>query len=97
MFLRDGKFEGLSNSTKWSPGTYSMPFGQSIIPRPADGAPGWDSTAYNMLLVNETARFIDDHLENRAEDPFFAYVALGSVHVPHRYEQFEKQILMYCT
>ncbi len=83
MFLRDGKFEDLTNITNWVYGTYSMPFGQSIIPRPADGSPTWDSTAYNMMLVNETARFVDDHLENRPEDPFFAYVALGAVHVPH--------------
>ncbi len=39
--------------------------------------------AYNKILVKETSRFINDHLEDRSEDPFFAYVALGSVHIPH--------------
>ena len=36
-----------------------------------------------MLLVNETARFLDDHEANRNGDPFFAFVALGNVHIPH--------------
>jgi len=62
-----------------------MPEGSSMIPSDGDGSSDWDSTAYNMILVNETARFLDDHEKNRAEDPFFAYVALGAVHIPHRY------------
>jgi arylsulfatase A len=36
-----------------------------------------------MILVNKTHAFIDDHLANRPNDPFFAYVALGAVHDPH--------------
>ena len=72
-----------------------MPEGSSIIPRDGDGASNWDSTAYNMILVNETARFLDDHLEIRAEDPFFAYVALGSVHIPHRYVYFCFEIILF--
>ena len=64
-----------------------MPHGTSIISRKeaGEGDPNWDSTAYNMILVNETTKFIDDHLDNRlnADDPFFTYVALGSVHAPH--------------
>ena len=83
MFLRDGKFEDLSNITMWQQRAYDMPFGKSIIGKAGDGSPNWDSTAYNMLLVNETARFLDDHLENRPDDPFFTYIALGSVHTPH--------------
>ena len=83
-FFRDGKAD-LSNTTIWEAGTYSMPQGSSIIPKYGDGASNWDSTAYNMALVNETARFLDDHETNRQNDPFFAYVALGSVHIPHRY------------
>jgi len=43
----------------------------------------WDSAAYNMIVVNETISFIDNHLENRADNPFFAYVALGAAHLPH--------------
>jgi len=37
-----------------------------------------------MILVDETKDFIERHLEERADDePFFAYVGFGSVHIPH--------------
>jgi hypothetical protein len=36
-----------------------------------------------MILVDETTKFIEDHVETNGVDPFLAYVALGSVHVPH--------------
>ena len=41
-----------------------------------------------MILVNETETFLDDHLDQYGHGdnnttPFFTYVALGSVHVPH--------------
>lgn len=71
-FFRDGKVVGLSNITNWSKGTYSMPEGTSMIAIDGEGASDWDSTAYNMILVNETARFLDDHEMNRKNDPFFA-------------------------
>jgi len=58
-----------------------MPKGASKIDHEGEG--DWDSTACNMLLVNETIRFLDEHLSRRPTDPFFAYVATGSVHVPH--------------
>ena len=83
LFLRDGKFEDLSNIKNWKAGTYSMPEGSSIVPRPSEGSFEWDSTAFNMIQVNETARFLDDHIKNRPNDPFFAYIALGNVHIPH--------------
>jgi hypothetical protein len=62
-----------------------MPWGRSMIGKEhgGEGCVDWDSTAYNMILVNETATFIDKHLETRPNDPFFAYVALGGVHAPH--------------
>ncbi len=60
-----------------------MPEGASIILQNGEGSKSWDSTAYNMILVNETERFLDDHIEKRSDDPFFAYVALGNVHIPH--------------
>ena len=60
-----------------------MPHGESIILKQGEGSLSWDSTAYNMILVNETERFLDEHIQNRIEDPFFAYVALGNVHIPH--------------
>ena len=82
-FLRDGIFEDLSHVKLWKKRQYHRPGGKSIIPVKGEGSKFWDSTVYNMLLVNETARFLDDHDENRKDDPFFAYVGLGSVHIPH--------------
>jgi hypothetical protein len=56
-----------------------------ITTKDGEGDKDWDSTAFNMLLVNETERFIDSHLSSSThqDDPFFAYVSLGSVHAPH--------------
>jgi hypothetical protein len=36
-----------------------------------------------MILVDETTKFIEDHVETNWVDPFLACVALGSVNVPH--------------
>jgi len=72
-----------SRVSYWEEGKYRMPSGDSIIRKSGEGDIGWDSTVYNQILVNETSQFINDHLEDRSEDPFFAYVALGSVHYPH--------------
>ena len=64
--------------------TYDMPHGTSKIIRSVEGDPNWDSTAYNMIVVNETASFIDDHMaSDRSEDPWFVYASLGAVHEPH--------------
>ena len=62
-----------------------MPHGKSKIRFKGEGDKGWDSTAYNMILVNETTQFIDAHIQSdtASNRPFFAYVALGSVHIPH--------------
>eukprot|EP00551_Chaetoceros_affinis_P017775 CAMPEP_0203718224 /NCGR_PEP_ID=MMETSP0092-20131115/2550_1 /ASSEMBLY_ACC=CAM_ASM_001090 /TAXON_ID=426623 /ORGANISM="Chaetoceros affinis, Strain CCMP159" /LENGTH=567 /DNA_ID=CAMNT_0050597297 /DNA_START=475 /DNA_END=2178 /DNA_ORIENTATION=+ len=72
----------------WPEGNYSMPHGLSKIDKPGEGSTSWDSTAYNMILVNETRQFLDDHLASIASDPdnakpFFSYVSLGGVHIPH--------------
>ena len=67
----------------WEKGNHTARLGQSSIKASGEGQSDWDSTAYNMILVNETEAFLDDHMVNRADDPFFAYVALGSVHIPH--------------
>ena len=76
-----------SDIKHWDGGTYNMPHGSSIIirSRPGEGDRDWDSTAYDMIVVNKTRDFIDEHLESRSNDPFFAYVALGTCyeHVVH--------------
>ena len=52
---------------------------------PCKGSVNWDTSAYNMIVVNETEKFIDDHLSNSetADKPFFAYLPLGAAHNPH--------------
>jgi len=69
----------------WPSGVFEMPEGSSIIKnkRGGQGAPDWDSSAFDLIVVNKTKEFIEDHIAKRPDDPFFAYVALGAVHVPH--------------
>ena len=73
----------MSDVQYWNPGSYQTPIGESVINRAGEGDVSWDSSAYNVILVNETSAFIDRHLRDREKDPFFAYIALDSVHVPH--------------
>ena len=59
-FFRDDFL--VTNEVKnWARGNHSMPHGTSRL-RGGQGAPDWDSTAYNMILVNETEKFLDRHL-----------------------------------
>ena len=88
VFFRDGFLTiDPEDAIFWEGGSYEMPRGISKINRGGkfngEGAADWDSTAYNMILVNETTDFINNHLENINDNPFFAYVALGAVHTPH--------------
>jgi len=84
-FLRDGYLTtNVSDAKFWRKGTYNRIRGKSMIQRRGEGDPDWDSTAYNMILINETEAFLDNHIANKTgDDPFFAYVALGAVHGPH--------------
>ena len=83
-FIRDDYLDIDQSEIKyWEVGKYDMPHGESMIDKEAgDGAADWDSTAFNQILVNETEQFLDHHFETRPNDPFFAYVALGAVHLP---------------
>lgn len=85
-FFRNGYLDSPREETVYweADSEHDMPFGTSIIGK--DGGEGkndWDSTAYNMIIANETIAFIDKHLDERPEDPFFVYAALGAVHIPH--------------
>jgi Arylsulfatase A and related enzymes len=85
-FYRDGYLSTthVDDILYWDTGIYDMPHGKSKIGNyPGEGDKDWDSTAYNMILVNETISFIDNHLETSPDKPFFTYVALGAVHIPH--------------
>lgn len=88
VFFKDGFLTiDPADAIYWKSGRYQLPNGVSKINRGAkfegEGAVDWDSTTFNMILVNETTTFIENHLETKADDPFFAYVALGAVHTPH--------------
>ena len=83
VFFRDDMLDVSLDQVKyWDNGSYSMPNGFSIIRSPGQGFEEWDSTSYNMILVNETKAFLDKHINN-AGDPFFAYVPIGNAHKPH--------------
>jgi arylsulfatase A-like enzyme len=84
-FFRNGMLttDVQSESTYWEPGSYKTTVGDSVILRAGEGDISWDSSSYNMILVNETSRFLDEHFKSKADHPFFAYVALGAVHIPH--------------
>ena len=84
-FLRNSKFQqkDMENIIYWNKGAYRMPFGRSRIGNDGEGSADWDSTAYNMIVVNETEKFLHRHMENNPNQPFLTYVALGAVHVPH--------------
>lgn len=71
--------------TMWIKGSYKMHHGKSKIASHGEGSKEWDSTAYNMIIVNETEKFLDEHLQNSAlsNKPFFAYLPLGAAHQPH--------------
>ncbi len=85
-FFRNDMLETNPNDAKyWKSGPHQTSLGTSYITknRGGEGDPSWDSCAYDMILVNETSKFIDTHLASEPNKPFFAYVALGAVHAPH--------------
>ena len=83
-FLRDNILDtDLRRLAYWPVGEYERLHGVSKIENEGEGAIEWDSSAYNMILANETEKFIDNQVETNPEQPFFTYVALGGVHTPH--------------
>jgi arylsulfatase A-like enzyme len=83
-FYRNDMLEtNIEDVTIWTKGSHSQPMGESYIKTAGEGDAAWDSSAYNMILVNETVSFLDEHIVNKPDEPFFAYVALGAVHIPH--------------
>ena len=87
-FFRNGYLQTNINDIKfWEEGTYATvnDNGESIIDKPGEGDPNWDSTEYNTRIVKE----VDDFLANHdTTDPFFLYVGLGQVHIPHSPPKF---------
>ena len=60
VFLRNNIVDmDLNRISFWPIGNFSMPHGLSIIEKQGEGAEDWDSTAYNMILVNETEQFLE--------------------------------------
>lgn len=82
-FIRNNTLDtSLDRIIHWDEGNYSMPNGLSFIKSSGEGNEDWDSTSYNMILLNETEAFLDKHTDNTGS-PFFVYMALGAVHLPH--------------
>jgi hypothetical protein len=54
--------------------------GKTKIKKTGEGDPDWDSTEYNTILVKEADNFLENH---DTKDPFFIYVGLRQVHLPH--------------
>jgi Arylsulfatase A and related enzymes len=89
-FFLDGVLDhDLSDVVYWDVGDYPSVSGQwSKIKSSGEGSREWDSASYNMILVNKTLSFFEEHEHTRPNDPFFAYVALGQVHLPHSPPQY---------
>ncbi len=82
-FIRNNTLDLAGTSIKyWDEGNYSMPEGISVIKTSGEGSDTWDSSAYNMILVNETKLFLDEHVGTESK-PFFTYIALGAAHLPN--------------
>lgn len=85
-FFRNGYIEtNMSDVVLWEEGEYNTTNNNGIskIRIAGEGDKNWDSTSYNMIVVNETSKFLKSHFTLRPNDPFFAYIALGNVHLPH--------------
>ena len=82
-FFRNGYLQTNVDDIKfWEKGSHATinDNGESIIGKPGEGDPDWDSTEYNTKLVKEVDNFLENH---DTSDPFFLYVGLGPVHKPH--------------
>lgn len=82
-FFRDGYLTtDISDVKYWEKGEYDTANnnGKSIINKAGEGDPDWDSTEFNMRIVQEVENFVGKHDQS---SPFFIYAALGQVHIPH--------------
>jgi len=66
----------------YDPGEYERPNGISEIAKPGDGDKTWDSSNYNMKILQENEIFLDSHIENNPASPFFSFLSLGAIHGP---------------
>eukprot|EP00588_Corethron_pennatum_P004854 CAMPEP_0194284320 /NCGR_PEP_ID=MMETSP0169-20130528/27322_1 /TAXON_ID=218684 /ORGANISM="Corethron pennatum, Strain L29A3" /LENGTH=518 /DNA_ID=CAMNT_0039030103 /DNA_START=387 /DNA_END=1940 /DNA_ORIENTATION=- len=66
----------------YDPGEYERPKGISEITKPGDGDKTWDSSNYNMKILQDNEIFLDSHLENNPASPFFSFLSLGAIHGP---------------
>ena len=77
IFIHD-----ISEVKHWSEGNHSMPHGISMIKIKGEANVNWDSTAYNMILVNEwlEAHFVV--VPNALMFPIVLLLLAYVVHVP---------------
>eukprot|EP00559_Dactyliosolen_fragilissimus_P003571 CAMPEP_0184864198 /NCGR_PEP_ID=MMETSP0580-20130426/14084_1 /TAXON_ID=1118495 /ORGANISM="Dactyliosolen fragilissimus" /LENGTH=522 /DNA_ID=CAMNT_0027362883 /DNA_START=319 /DNA_END=1887 /DNA_ORIENTATION=+ len=82
FFKNDYLTSSKNETVYWSKGSYKMPHGISKIVVPGEGDQTWDSSAFDMIVVNKTKNFIKQHLKHQPDRPFFAYAAMTNNHYP---------------
>jgi len=83
-YLTNGRMIVSEDDTMfYDEGSYERPQGTSIIKKSGEGDKSWDSSNYNMAIVRENERFLDDHAINNPTSSFFSFLSLGAIHAPH--------------
>ena len=78
--FRNGMLDGApENLIEWEPGIY----GSSEIPTKGFGFKHWNSSEAGPQLISEATAFIDRHVKDHVDTPFFMHYCTESCHVPH--------------
>jgi len=63
-------------------GEYDRPQGMSEIKNAGRGDKAWDTSNFNIEIVKNNEKFLDEHAKNNPTRPFFSFLSLGAIHVP---------------
>ena len=78
--FRNGMLDGAPEDLiEWEPGVY----GSSEIPTKGFGFKHWNSSQAGPQLIGEATSFIDRHVKDHGDTPFFMHYCTESCHVPH--------------
>ena len=78
--FRNGMLDGAPEDLiEWTPGVY----GSSEIPTKGFGFKHWNSSEAGPHLIREATAFIDRHVKDNSDTPFFMHYCTESCHVPH--------------
>ncbi|MDB4475811.1 sulfatase-like hydrolase/transferase, partial [Pirellulales bacterium] len=78
--FRNGMLDGAPEDLiEWTPGVY----GSSEIPTKGFGFKHWNSSEAGPHLIGEATAFIDRHVKDNSDTPFFMHYCTESCHVPH--------------